>query len=256
MAFVHLPNQSLFYAARGETGVPVVFVHGAGDSHLSWNGQLAALADVARTYALDLPGHGRSTGAGRRSIYDYAVAVCEFMDKLGLERAVVVGVSMGGAIAQTIGLEFPDRVLGLGLLGTGARLRVAPAFLEGLRNNFTETAHILVEYYYDAGASEEMKQRSEQQLLHSGPRVVYDDYVACDGFSVITRIGQVRAPTLILCGSADRMTPVKYSQYLAAQIPNAELKIIVGAGHMVMIQASEEVNRALHEWITELPPAH
>ncbi len=253
MPFVHLPSQSLCYALRGATGVPIIFIHGAGDSHLTWNWQLAALSDMTRAYALDLPGHGRSTGMGRRSIYDYAVAVCEMMDKLNLERAVIAGSSMGGAIAQTIGLEFPKRVLGLGLVGTGARLRVAPAFLEGLRNNFVETAHLLVEYYYAPGAADVLKQRSEQQLLQCGPRVVYDDYAACDGFSVITRIAQIRAPTLVICGSADRMTPVKYSQYLAAQIPNARLKIIVGAGHMVMLEAAQEVTRAFREWIPSLP---
>jgi pimeloyl-ACP methyl ester carboxylesterase len=255
MPFVHLPGQSLFYATRGQSGAPVVFVHGAGDNHLVWNGQLAVLSALVRAYALDLPGHGRSTGMGRRSIYDYAVAVCEFLDKLRLDRAILVGVSMGGAIAQTFGLEFPDRVLGLGLVGTGARLRVAPAFLDGLRNDFPATAHLIVENCFAPGALDLMKRQSEKQLLRCGKQVVYDDYAACDSFSVITRLNEIHAPALILCGDQDRMTPVKYSQYLAAQIPNAQLKIIPGAGHMVMLEKPEQVTLALREWIMSLPAA-
>lgn len=245
MPSVKVNEQSIYYAARGDRGAPLVFVHGAGGSHLIWNGQLAALADLARAYALDLPGHGRSTGAGRQSIRDYAIVVRDVLAALGLERAVIAGHSMGGAIAQTLALEFPDRVLGLALVGTGARLRVAPAFLEGLREDFAATAHQIVEYSFAPGAAEDLKRQSKEQLLACNPQVVYGDFAACNAFDALARLGEIHAPTLVLCGAEDKMTPLKYSEYLVAHIANACLETVPEAGHYVMLEQPAQVKRAL-----------
>ncbi len=249
MPWFEFQGQSVFYAARGESGPPVVFVHGSGGSHLAWNGQLAALADTARAAALDLPGHGRSRPPGRASVRAYADVVCGFLDALAVERAIIVGHSLGGAIAQTLALENPDRILGLGLVGTGARLRVLPAFLEGLLADLAATVHTVTEAEFASEADPRLKQLSEQQMLACPPQVVHDDFAACDVFDVMPRLDSIRVPTLVLCGSEDRMTPVKYSQYLAAHIPRARLVVVQGAGHMVMVEKPDEVNRALSEWI-------
>ncbi len=253
MPWLNVQGQAIFYAARGsELSVPLVFVYGAGASHLIWNAQLAALADTARVLAVDLPGHGRSLGAGRRAIKEYAQVIRELLDALALERAIVVGHSMGGAIAQTLALDVPERVRGLGLVGTGARLRVLPEFLEGLRADFFNTAQRINEYSFAPDADAELKQLSLEQLLKCEPQVAHDDYAACDKFDVMGRLGEIRAPTLVLCGAADRMTPVKYSEYLASHIAGAQLQIISGAGHNLMLEQPLAVNRALREWITQL----
>ncbi len=245
MPNVEIAGQAVFYATRGQQGVPVVFVHGAGGNHLIWNGQLSALADKARGYALDLPGHGRSALPGRTKVRDYADAVCRFLDALGLERAVIVGHSMGGATAQTLALEYPERVLGLGLVGTGARLKVLPAFIEGVLTDNRDTIHQVSEAEFGENADRNLKELNEQGMRECNPQVFHDDFVACNEFDVMGRLGEIKAPTLIVCGDQDRMTPAKYSQYLAAQIPGAELTIIPGAGHMVMLEKTDEVNRAL-----------
>lgn len=251
MPFAQISHQQLFYSARGQQSAPIVFIHGAGDNHLLWNGQVAALADMARPMALDLPGHGRSTGGGRSSIYDYAIAVEEFLEALSLEQAVIVGTSMGGAIAQTLALEFPKRVAGLGLVGTGARLRVAPDILSGLQNDYAATIRMLVENYYAPNAPNELKLRSAQVLQETGQAVTYGDYSACNMFDAMPRVHDIRVPTLILCGRADRMTPPKYSEYLATQIPHSDLVIIENAGHMVMLEQPEELNRVVREWLVQ-----
>lgn len=249
MPFAPITNQSIFYAARGFSGAPLVFIHGAGDSHLLWNGQLAAFADTARVFALDLPGHGRSSGAGRTTVHDYAVVVREFLDALNLERAVIAGVSMGGAIAQTVAVEFPARVMGLGLIGTGAKLRVAPSFLQGIRNDFENTARVLVENYYAPDAALELKEKSLAQLLTTSADVTYGDYAACDAFDLRARLGEIRAPTLIVCGRDDKMTPPKYSEYLAQNIAGAEYHCIENAGHMAMLEQPAAFNAILGAWL-------
>lgn len=249
MPFAQISDQELFYAARGVNGVPLVFIHGAGDSHLVWNGQLAALSEIARTIAVDLPGHGRSTGSARTSIGAYALGVREFLDALEISRAVIVGTSMGGATAQTFALKFPEHVLGLGLVGTGAKLRVAPMFLDSFISDYEATAHLLVENLFASDAAAELKNASFRQLIATGSAVTAGDYAACDAFDLRERLPEIHSPTFIACGTADRMTPPKYSEYLAKHIPHARLKLIDGAGHMVMLEKPAELNAALREWL-------
>lgn len=249
MPHIKISDQDLFYAARGASGAPLLFVHGAGDSHLLWNGQLAAFAGSVQGIALDLPGHGRSTGQGRTAIMGYALAVREFMDALGIERAVVAGISMGGAIAQLLALEFPARVERLVLVGTGARLRVAPQYLDGIKSDFAAAARALVENYFAPGAPAELEDKSLRQLLATGSAVTYGDFAACDAFDVRERVQNIACPTLVVCGRADRMTPVRYSESLAQSIPHARLAIIENAGHMVMLEQPTEFHRIVNLWL-------
>lgn len=251
MPQIKITNGEIFYAARRNelirSNAPLVFIHGAGANHLIWNGQLAAFAKIANTFALDLPGHGRSYGAGRKSILEYALAVHEFLDALKLERARLVGHSMGGAIAQTFALEFPERAAGLVLVGTGAKLRVAPQLLDGIKSDLKTTARVLVDHYFAENASAHLKEKSFAQLLKTGSDITYNDFAACDAFDVRERVKQITCPTLLLCGRFDKMTPPHYSEYLAQQIPHARLAIIENAGHMVMLEQPTAFNTALRD---------
>jgi pimeloyl-ACP methyl ester carboxylesterase len=249
MPTIDIGGESIYYAARGEGGAPIVLVHGAGSNHLIWNSQLAALAGTARAYALDLPGHGRSRGVGRSTVRAYADTVSSFLDAVSLESAIIAGHSMGGAIAQTLALENPERVRGLVLVGTGARLRVLPAFLEGSASDFANIANHFNAAEFAPTTDARLKELSEQQLLACDPLVFHADLLACDSFDALARISGIGAPTLVVCGAQDWMTPVKYSQYLASKIPHAELRLVEGAGHMTMIEKPEEVSRLLLEWI-------
>ncbi|MCX7838145.1 MAG: alpha/beta hydrolase [Anaerolineae bacterium] len=227
----------------------MVFVHGAGANHLIWGLQVHALADCARAVALDLPGHGRSTLPGRTSIEAYRDVVLGLLDALGFERAVIVGHSMGGAIAQTLALSHPDRVAGLGLVGTGARLRVLPAILNGVLNDLAATARLVIEYSYAPGMDPEFLRRAEAEFCECPATVIHGDFWACNQFDVMTRLAEIRVPTLIICGRQDRLTPLKYSVYLAQHIPNASLVLIDEAGHSVMIEQPDETSAALHHFI-------
>ncbi len=157
---------------------------------------------------------------------------------------------MGGAISQTLALDNPERVLGLGLVGTGARLRVLPAILEGTLQDFATTAHLVTEAEFAAHADARLMQLSEKQLLECSPQVVHDDFAACNEFDVMARVAGIAVPTLVICGKDDRMTPVKYAEFLSARIPGARLDLIDGAGHLVMVEQPEAVSRALREWIS------
>lgn len=253
MPTIQLGKQELYYAARGNDAhqyrAPLLFIHGAGDSHLLWNGQLAAFANETRALAIDLPGHGRSTGAGRATILEYAKAVREFLDAFKLEGVIAIGNSMGGAIAQMLALEYSERVAGLGLVGTGAKLRVAPAYLQNIASDLENFAPELVKNYYAANAPAALIDQSAAALQATGAQVAYADFAACDVFDVRGRLGEIHAPALIVCGAEDKLTPPSHSEFLAQQIAGAELRLIPKAGHMVMLEQPAAFNQCLRNWL-------
>lgn len=248
----------LYYFVHGkelEDRPPVLLLHGAGGAHLNWPPQIRRLPGQ-RIYTLDLPGHGKSEGVGKQDVKEYSRAVYEFMKALRLSNAVVVGFSMGSAIAISIALQYRKRVAALGLIGSGAKLRVAPSILEMSANpvSFQATVESVIENSYSTGADAHLKELAQQQMAETRPTVLYGDFLACDAFSEMERVAKIKVPTLLICGSADRMTPPNRSEYLHEQIENSRLHIVEGAGHMVMSEQPDEVTNLLNDFINEVQP--
>jgi pimeloyl-ACP methyl ester carboxylesterase len=229
----------------------VVLIHGAGGTHQHWLYQVRDL-NQAPAYALDLPGHGHSEGQGRDSVSAYGDWVVAFLDAAGLEQAVLVGHSMGGAISQDVALRYPARVAGLGLVATGARLRVAPAILDGALQDKEETVRLICEWSYGPEADEETVRLGRRQMAEVPAEVLYGDYAACDAFDVMDRLGEIQAPAVVVCGTKDRMTPSKYSVYLRDHIAGATLRLVEGAGHMIMVEKPRDVVQALETFLEKL----
>jgi len=267
MPFVQLDDlggERIYYARHGVHGVSgsapaLVCVHGAGGSHLSWPAEIRHLpasasssGEVAAVYALDLPGHARSPGSGYQTIGEYMMVVVAFLDALSLMKAVIVGHSMGGAVALEMALAHPDRVQGLVLIGTGARLRVAPAILQAIGSDFEGAVSLLGDFAYGPDAPEALKRLGQQLMAANSPEVLVGDFLACDAFDVMSRLAEIAAPTLVVTGTADRLTPVKYAGFLAQNIPGAQLVQIENAGHMVMLERPQEVREAVACFVASL----
>lgn len=252
MPYAETVRGDLFYTlSPGPTGAPaMVLVHGAGGTHLHWPAELRRLSG-ATVYALDLPGHGRSKGEGCEVIKDYAEAVAAFIRAVQVEQAIVTGHSMGGAIAMTLALDF-DCVAGLVLVGTGARLRVAPAILDGIRNDFAKSVELVTRFAWSPEAPSRLTELGRQALLETGPDVLLGDFTACDRFDVMERLGEIQVPTLVISGSVDHLTPIKYARFLAESISGARLTIVDGAGHMVMLEQSAKVEKAVRKFLEDI----
>ncbi len=232
----------------------VVLVHGAGGHALHWPPPVRHLPGY-RVYALDLPGHGASSGPGEPTIEGYGARLLAWADAVGLPQAVWVGHSMGGAIVQYLALAHPHRVLGLGLIGTGARLRVHPLILEGLSRpeTFSATVERVIRWSFSPASDQRLRQLAAQRMAATPPEVLHDDFAACHRFDVLDRVAEIRCPTLVLCGADDQMTPPRYAQYLAQQIPNAQWVLVPQAGHMVMLEQPQAVAQALRHFLAAWP---
>lgn len=244
-----------YYASRrGRFNRPaVVYIHGAGGNNRQWPFSLRTLPGY-RIFAIDLPGHGNSEGTGQQSVEAYARMVSRWLLDVGLSRAVMVGHSMGGAIALQLALDHADQVAGLVLAGSGARLRVSPEILEGLSSDIThsQTVDRLVKLHFTDASQKDLPIKLRVDLMDCRRSVLLGDYQACDGFDVIERLGQIDIPTCVLCGEQDVLTPPKYARYLADNIPGTELTLLPNAGHMLTWEETRRVTETIVSFLSSI----
>jgi pimeloyl-ACP methyl ester carboxylesterase len=255
MPIFRIEKKGMSYWASGkdlsEKRDTVLFIHGAGGGQLTWSFQKAFFEKEFNPIIIELPGHGESGGEGEEEIEKYAGHVFSFLAALGIRKVFLIGHSMGGAIVQTLALTSPEAIRGIVLAGTGAKLRVFPAVLNGVRTHFEKTVKEIVQYAFSRKTSLELIERGIEQLLQCRPEVLYGDFLACDRFDIIDEVARIDLPTLILCGNEDELTPVKYSEFLHSRIRGSKLEVIPDAGHMVMLEAPEMFNHKVREFVVE-----
>lgn len=227
----------------------IVFIHGSGCNGALWAYQSRHFARCHRVAALDLPGHGRNRDELCTRIDQFAEFVLSQIERLGLETPAIVGHSLGGAIALQIALDRPEALGKLVLVGTGARLKVLPSLLAGLLSDYSSALGTMADFVFGPDARRSVVDKAMSEMQRVPARVLYNDLAACDRFDVMQRLGEIRLPTLVIVGQDDVMTPVKYSRYLADNIPNARLEIIDDAGHMVMIEQPDRFNAAVDSFL-------
>ncbi len=229
--------------------IPVVLVHGAGGTHLHWPPQVRRLPQLW-TLAVDLPGHGRTDGLSEQTISGFAHRLATWAQAVGFPKAIWVGHSMGGAIAQTLALEHPELVHAIGLVATGARLPVNPKLLESTAHpeTFPLAVETIMKWAFSPQTPDQLRELATRRMLEARHTVVHNDFAACNVFDASDRLGEIDVPALIVHGTADKMTPFHYAEFLASGLPHAELVEIPNAGHMVMLEQPEAVAEALHSF--------
>jgi len=224
----------------------ILFIHGAGANPSVWHLQTVHFNE---SLAVELPGH--PNGSGLATVSDYAGVVEHQIGERGISNPIIVGHSMGGAIGIELALRMRG-LLGLVLVGTGARLRVRPEFLARIREDYEGAARLLASWSVSTSADSVLVDRITRDLMKVKPEVTLADFMACDKFDMMDRVGEIACRTLIVCGEEDRMTPKIYSQYLHERINNSQLVIIPGAGHGVMLEKPREFNQVLEVFLVSL----
>ncbi len=247
---------NLYYSLseRGAANQPsLVLIHGAGSSHQCWPAELRRLPGW-NVLAVDLPGHGRSEGVAERSVLRYAARLRNFLADLNIYQAVVVGHALGGAIALQMALEQPTLVSGLGVISSGAYLKVPPQILEYLTSPLTQNqaTRFFQELAFSPSASPALVEQSMAPLQAARHSVLASDWQACATFDLSQAVENIACPAFVAAGADDRLTPPAYARFLAARMPNARLHVIPDAGHMVIVEQPGDLTAQLREFLISL----
>jgi len=238
----------------------VVFIHGAQNDHSVWSLQSRYFACHGyNVLAVDLPGHGRSSGPALVTIEAMAVWLLALLDAAGVGQVNLIGHSMGSLIALETARCAPERISRLALLGNAFPMKVADALLSMARDD-EPSAIDLVTSWSHLHAFQRTPlpgfnlQRNAQRLMErmsaiNPDQLFYTDFSACNtyaqGDAAAVIISQHQLPVLFVMGQQDRMTPVKASTRLRAALPNANSIEIADCGHSMMAEQPDAVLQAL-----------
>ena len=254
---VDVNGHAIRYLRRGETGEPVLLVHGFGGDLNNWLFNHEPLAAGHVVYAMDLRGHGGSAkDVGDGSLEAFADTLEGFATALDIPRAHLVGHSLGGAIGLTFALAHPDRASSLALIGSaGLGAEIDAAYIEGfiqarkrrdiqphLEKLFSNPSLItrqlveeVLKFKRIDGVKDALKTIADRLFAGGTQAVVLRD-----------RLAQLTVPILVIWGQEDRIIPPSHAQTLPGDVTT---QIIAGAGHMVQMEAAAEVNHLLQELI-------
>ncbi|HSL57442.1 MAG TPA: alpha/beta fold hydrolase [Acidimicrobiales bacterium] len=245
----------------------IVLLHGLGGSRTAWDPQLRSLSDRWRAVAWDMPGYGASAPLPRPTTFAaLADAVARLLDALGVERAHLVGWSLGGMVAMHTALAHPDRVDRLVLIAT------SPAF--GLDGTDPDEWRRLRLDRLDAGETPADMARAVLTSV-AGPRLsgpaLADQMAAMARIpaaglramvetlphhDVRTRLADITAPTLVVVGELDHETPPAYARAIADAVPGARLIVLPGLGHLAPAEDPDTVSAVIRSFLDDRPAHH
>lgn len=258
-------NDKHVFAATGgkpfDPALPcVVFLHGAGMDRTVWALQTRYFAYHGYSVlAVDMPGHGRSDGPALETIEAMADWVWELVRTAGVTSVAFVGHSMGTFVAIEAGSRVPEGIalLGLGLVGTGASMPVHP----DLQNAANASEHVAYEMIVDWGFGRRqrlggntapglwMAGEAMRLLEREREAALGKDFAACAGYEgALAAAARITAPTVVVAGASDRMTPAKAGKKVADAIEGARF-VVLDCGHMHMIEAPDGTLDALRQAI-------
>lgn len=236
-------------------GQPLLFIHAAGSNANTWQRQLEHFGQWHSPIAFDFPGHGRSGGTdGLHSISAYREFTKAFADALGMQRAVLIGRSMGGAIAMDLALAYPDLVKALVLVATAAKFDLPAARIETWRNVMRGRAQQpFTTDNFSPKTDFAIMREAWMEQVKTDPRVRYFDFLACNAFDVTAQLDRITVPTLIIAGRDDSVTPVAKAEQLQRGIAGSQLVVLEDAGHTVSSERPAECNKAIDTFLARVP---
>lgn len=237
------------FADRDGGGMSLLCIHGSGGTSALWSPQLQ-LTNRTGVARLDLSGHGRSDDVNAAPGIEALNAYAD--DTIAVARAtdadVLVGASLGGAVALWTALERDLDVKGLVLTGTGPRLPVNSDLLRMFDDDFEGAVKFLHDeerLFYNANS--EFVERSREIMLSVGQAVTQRDFQTCHRFDVRDRLGDIDLPISAIVGEHDPLTPIRYHRELAELMPDCTLRVVSDAAHLVMLDRPDQFNAAVYE---------
>jgi pimeloyl-ACP methyl ester carboxylesterase len=256
--YVEVDGYAVNYFHTGRTTLPdvtpdvskgkvLLYLHDAGGNGHFAHKMLDLLSANHSPLSLDYPGHGRSSGTeSLKSIPAYSDFIYAFWKKLGVRPAVLIGHSMGGAIAMDLALRHPEMVDGLVLTCTAAKFAIPDERVNAWKQvmqgrmgqSFTKDS-------CSPATPMSVVQEGWMEQIKTDPRVRYFDLVACQQVDLTAKLGEIRKPTLVLAGQDDTTTPVAQSESLRGRIAGAKLTVVPQAGHWLPLEKPQEACDAI-----------
>lgn len=238
-----IDGRTVTFRHESGRGPALICVHGSADNHHVYDRLLDALPNRER-YAINLPGRAGTDGPPLRTVAEMEAFLSRFLESEVKGDYLIVGHSLGGAVAIEHALSSPSEHLkGIVLLATGARLRVHPMILQLFEQVAKSGAAIppLPPGLYEQGTDPELIAEASKHRELTPIETGGADWQAADSFDRMQDLAQIHAPTLIVAGTNDALTPAKYAEFMAAHVPDNELHIIDGAGHMAVMERVAEL---------------
>jgi len=262
---VMVGNLNMYYEVHGK-GKPFLLISGLGSDMNGWALQIPEFAKKYRVIAFDNRGSGRTDAPDMPySIRMMAEDTAGLMDALSIEKAHVLGVSMGGYIAQEVAIRYPSRVASVILVTTSVgpyllKISVLQAWAREALRDMSPMAffQIMLPFMFNDGSFEspgvlEMAVGTIAGHSSTPPHILARQMTACVEHDARDRIGQITAPTLVLAGKEDPFVPFSLSEELAASIPYARLRVLDGGGHGFNASMADKFNQAALEFLEQLP---
>lgn len=242
--------------------MPVVLLHGLGDSGDLWRHQRAALAERYDVVAVDLPGHGASPPiAGRTNLEEMARSVAATADELGLVRPVFVGLSMGGGVAQTLAVTRPDLVRALALVSTSSEFRSATrerflaradrAEREGMAAVVDETVPRWFTPTFGTEHPDEVE-RTRATVLATDPASFAAASRANAERNLTARLRSIACPVLFVAGDRDPADPERALRIYRREIPTLRWHLLPDASHLVPVERPAAFTHILTTFLADI----
>ena len=241
----------------GGDATPLLFLHGVGSDKKVWRPQLDHFGKTRRAIAIDYPGYGESDPVAGATRDDYAAAIMAAMDALGVGRAHICGLSLGGVVAIAMHALAPERCASLILADTFA---VHPDGI-GIYERSTEASRTIgmralaearVDTLLGSAATAELREAVIETMAAIDPDAYQIGAEAVWLADQRERAAAIGVPTLVLCGAEDRITPPALSEELALLIPGARLELIEAAGHLANAEQSAAFNASVDAFLAEV----
>jgi 3-oxoadipate enol-lactonase len=256
-------NNDLFYLDPHPDNKPAVFLlHGLGTEASSWTYQLEALGVAGyRPVAPDMPGFGRSKYQGERwSIREAAGTISTLADRMGIQRFHLAGISMGGTVALQIAMDYPEKIASLVLMNTFASLKpkrwnewfyLLRRYFKARFRGVGSQAELTAARIFPRAEQEELRQELVRHIRQTDPGVYKNAMSELGLFDVRRELQTIHIPTLVITGENDTTVPLENQHDLAAGIPGCRQVFIPNAGHGVIIDQPDDVNRRLVEFLSQ-----
>lgn len=259
---IPINNFNLSYDDVGEGCVPIIFLHGYPFDRTMWYGQFDFLKFSYRLISCDIRGFGKSTDEeSSLSIDLFGDDLIQFMDELGIDKAIICGLSMGGFIALNVTKRFPNRVEGLILCDTQCiadttevkekRYKTIDEIEGGGVANFNEGFIERVFHKDSITNNKELVGQVRSVVFANSEHILKQGLVAlAERSKTCSILNEITVPTLIICGREDEVTPLAQSEFMKENIKGSVLQVIDHAGHVSNLEQPHEFNQHLSDFLT------